>query len=1058
MDYQSIIRRPVFAVMSAFAIVFLGLISLVNLPVEQYPNIAPPTVYVSTTYPGASAEAVQKSVIAPLEQSINGVENMLYMTSSASNNGMVEIYVYFRQGTDPDMAAVNVQNRVAKATSLLPTEVVQYGVTTQKQQSSMLEIFSVYSPGNVFDETFLSNYFKINMQPELLRIEGVGNVLSYGPDYSIRIWLKPDVMAQYGLIPQDINGVLAEQNLEAATGALGENSEQPFKYTMKYRGRLEKPEEFGEIVIASTADGEVLRLKDVAEIELGSLNYEFSDSIDEYAGTTCMVFQTAGSNATKIINDINAYLEKAKRDMPEGMDVRILFNTNDFLFASIRNVLKTLLEAIILVSLVVFFFLQDCRATFIPVLSTVVSLVGTFAFMSVAGYSINLLTLFALVLVIGTVVDNSIVVVEAVQSKFDAGYKSPMLATRDGMKDITAAVVSCTFVFMAVFVPVSFMSGTTGTFYTQFGLTMAVAVGISAINSLTMCPALCALIMRPVDDSPEAERTFLGRVRKVYSVSFSATLGRYVSGVRFLISRKWLAVACVVAAFVVLGVLMRTTKTGFVPNEDTGTLFIDVTAAPGASLSHTQKVMGDIEVLLKDIPEIEAYSKTTGYSMISGIGTSFGMFVLKMKNWSDRSGAEHSADAVLGRLNGALHTVRDAKSFAFAPPMIMGYGNSNGFEVHLQDRAGGDISALEDVCGQFIGALNARPEIAMAYTSFASRYPQYRVDVDAAKCKRAGVSPSEVLGVIGGYYGGVYASQFNRFTKVYYVVTEAAPEYRMDKPSLDNVFVRTAGGMSPVSEFATLTKTYGTESLSRFNLYNSILVSGSAADGYSSGDAIRAIEETAAQVLPRGYGYEFAGLAREEAQSSNNTVFIFIVIIVLVYIILASLYESLFVPFAVLLSVPFGLAGSFLFAKIFGLENNIYLQTGLIMLIGLLSKTAILITQYASVGRRCGMSVEEAAFTAAKERLRPILMTALTMVFGMLPLMFSTGVGANGNRSLGTGAVGGMLVGTLALLFVVPVLFVVFQRVQERFKRPEMKRPDEARRNEINNLRTEKEE
>ena len=1058
MDYQSIIRRPVFAVMSAFAIVFLGLISLVNLPVEQYPNIAPPTVRVSTTYLGASAEAIQKSVIAPLEQSINGVENMLYMTSTAANNGMVEIYVYFRQGTDPDMAAVNVQNRVSKATSLLPTEVIQYGVTTQKQQSSMLEIFSVYSPGNVFDEQFLANYFKINMQPELLRIEGVGDVLSYGADYSIRIWLKPDVMAQYGLIPQDINGVLAEQNLEAATGALGENSEQPFKYTMKYRGRLEKPDEFGEIVIASTADGEVLRLKDVAEIELGRLNYEFSDAVDGCAGTTCMVFQTAGSNATQIIKDINSYLEKAKRDMPEGMDVKIMFNTNDFLFASIRNVLETLLEAIILVSLVVFFFLQDYRATFIPVLSTIVSLVGTFAFMSIAGYSINLLTLFALVLVIGTVVDNSTVVVEAVQSKFDAGYKSPMLATRDGMKDITAAVVSCTFVFLAVFIPVSFMGGTTGTFYTQFGLTMAVAVGISAINSLTMCPALCALIMRPADNSPEAEKTFLGRVRKVYSVSFSATLGRYVSGVRFLISRKWLAVACVVAAFVALGVLMRTTKTGFVPNEDTGTLFIDVTAAPGASLSYTRKVMGDIEVLLKDIPEIEAYSKTTGYSMISGIGTSFGMFVLKMKNWSDRSGAEHSADAVLGRLNGALHTVRDAKSFAFAPPMIMGYGNSNGFEVHLQDRAGGDISALEDVCGQFIGALNARPEIAMAYTSFASRYPQYRVDVDAAKCKRAGVSPSEVLGVIGGYYGGVYASQFNRFTKVYYVVTEAAPEYRMDKPSLDNVFVRTAGGMSPVSEFATLTKTYGTESLSRFNLYNSILVSGSAADGYSSGDAIRAIEETAAQVLPRGYGYEFAGLAREEAQSSNNTVFIFIVIIVLVYIILASLYESLFVPFAVLLSVPFGLAGSFLFAKIFGLENNIYLQTGLIMLIGLLSKTAILITQYASVGRRCGMSVEEAAFTAAKERLRPILMTALTMVFGMLPLMFSTGVGANGNRSLGTGAVGGMLVGTLALLFVVPVLFVVFQHVQERFKRPEMKRHDEARRNEINNLRTGKEE
>lgn len=1057
MDYQSVIRRPIFAVMSGVAIVFLGIISLINLPVEQYPDIAPPTVLVSTTYPGASAEAVQKSVVAPLEQSINGVENMLYMTSSASNNGMAEIYVYFRQGTDPDMAAVNVQNRVSKATSLLPTEVIQYGVTTQKQQPSMLEIFSVYSPDGTYDEQFLANYVKINLQPELLRIKGVGNIVSYGADYSMRIWLKPDVMAQYGLVPSDINRALAEQNIEAATGALGENSDQPFKYTMKYRGRLERPEEFGEIVIASTADGEVLRLRDVADVELGRLNYEFGESANGCPSTTCMVFQMAGSNATQIIEDIDAYLDNAKKDMPKGMDIKIMFSSNDFLYASIRNVLWTLLEAIVLVTLVVFFFLQDYRATLIPVLSTVVSLVGTFVFLSIAGYSINLLTLFALVLVIGTVVDNSIVVVEAVQSKFDAGYKSAMLATRDGMKDVTAAVVSCTFVFMAVFIPVAFMGGTTGVFYTQFGLTMAVAVGISAVNSLTMCPALCAVLMRPADNSPEAEKTLLGRVRKAYSVAYSASLKRYIGGVRYFIDHKWIAGVCIVVAFAALGILMKTTKTGFVPNEDTGAVFIDVAAAPGSSLANTLEVMGEIEERVKGLPEVESYTSTAGYSMISGIGTSFGMFVVKLKNWDERPGNEHRSDAVVERLNGLLHEVHDATAFAFAPPMIMGYGNSNGFEVHLQDRAGNGITALEQEAGKFVGALNARPEIAMAYTTFASRYPQYRVDVDAARCKRAGVSPSEVLGVIGGYYGGVYASQFNRFTKVYYVVTEAAPQYRMDVPSLDNIFVRTAEGMSPASEFATLTKTYGTESLSRFNLYNSILISGNAAEGYSSGDAIRAIEETAAQVLPRGYGYEFSGISREESQGSGNTVFIFIVIIVLVYIILASLYESLFVPFAVLLSVPFGLMGSFLFAKIAGLENNIYLQTGLIMLIGLLAKTAILITQYATVGRRCGMSIEEAAFTAAKERLRPILMTALTMVFGMLPLMFSTGVSANGNRSLGTGAVGGMLVGTLALLFVVPVLFVVFQRVQEHFKRPEMKRADEARRVEIENLRKEKE-
>lgn len=1058
MDYQSIIRRPVFAVMSAFAIVFLGLISLVNLPMEQYPDIAPPTVMVQTTYPGASAEAIQKSVIAPLEQSINGVENMTYMTSSAANNGMVEIMVYFRQGTDPDMAAVNVQNRVSKATSLLPTEVIQYGVTTIKRQPSMIEIFSVYSPDNVFDEAFISNYVKINIQPELLRIKGVGDIVSFGQDYSMRVWLKPDVMAQYGLIPQDINGVLAEQNLEAATGALGENSEQPFKYTMKYRGRLEKPEEFGNIVITSTSDGELLRLRDVAEIELGSLNYEFSDETNGFNGTTCMVFQTAGSNASEIINEVNAFLDRAKQDMPEGLDIKVMRSSNDFLYASIRNVLITLIEAIILVTLVVFFFLQDYRATVIPVLSTIVSLVGTFVFLSIAGYSINLLTLFALVLVIGTVVDNSIVVVEAVQSKFDMGYKSPMLATRDGMKDVTAAVVSCTFVFMAVFIPVSFMGGTTGTFYTQFGLTMAVAVGISAVNSLTMCPALCAILMRPADNSPEAEKTLLGRVRKAYSVSYGASLKRYIGGVRYLIRHKLIAGGSILVAFVALGLFMSSTPTGLVPNEDIGAVFVDVTAAPGASLSQTHKIMTQVEDYVKQIPEVESYSKTSGYSIISGNGTSFGMFILKLKTWSERDGSEHSADAVIGRIMGMVQNVKDATIFAFAPPMITGYGNSNGFEIHLQDRAGGNINDFEAVAGRFIGALNERPEIAMAYTSFAAKYPQYRVDVDAARCKRAGVSPSTVLGVIGGYYGGVYASQFNRFTKVYYVVTQADPRYRMDKLSLDNIYVRTGDGMSPVSEFATLTKTYGTESLSRFNLYNSIAVNGSAAEGYSSGDAINAIAEVAAETLPRGYGYEFSGMTREEASSSSNTVFIFVVIIVLVYIILASLYESLFVPFAVLLSVPFGLAGSFLFAWMFGLENNIYLQTGLIMLIGLLAKTAILITQYASVGRRCGMSVEEAAFTAAKERLRPILMTALTMVFGMLPLMFSTGVGANGNRSLGTGAVGGMLVGTLALLFVVPVLFVVFQRVQERFKRPEMKRPDEARRSEINNLRTEKEE
>lgn len=1055
MDYLKIIRRPVFAVMSAVAIVFLGLISLLNLPMEQYPNIAPPTVMVFANYPGASAEAVQKSVIAPLEQSINGVENMTYMTSTAANNGSVEIMIYFRQGTDPDMAAVNVQNRVAKATSQLPSEVIQLGVSTIKRQPSMLQIFCVYSPGNVYDEEFVSNYTKINIQTELLRIKGVGDIVSYGADYSMRLWLKPDVMAQYGLVPADINAVLAEQNIEAATGSLGENSNQPFKYTMKYRGRFDRVEEFENIVITATPNGDVLRLKDVATVELGTLNYEFTETMNGNAGTTCMVFQTAGSNSTEIIAEVNAFLEKAKKDMPEGLDIQVMFSTNDFLFASIENVIWTLIMAIILVTLVVFFFLQDYRATLIPVLSTLVSLVGTFAFISVMGWSINLLTLFALVLVIGTVVDNSIVIVEAVQSKFDAGYKSAFLATRDGMKDVTAAVVSCTLVFMAVFIPVSFMSGTTGTFYTQFGLTMAVSVGISALNSLTMCPALCAILMRPVE-SVEGKTTMLDRVRKAYSVSFGATLKHYISGVKWFINHKVATAVLVIFSFVTLAYLMKTTPTGLVPDEDLGTMFVDVAAAPGASLEQTKKVLEQVEDVLHQIPEVTNYSKTGGYSMVSGVGTSYGMFVVKLKPWSERTDAQSHSTAVIGKFMGMVKNIKDAKIFAFAPPMITGYGNSNGFELHVQDKTGGDIKQLEAVTGRFIGALNEREEIAMAYSTFSSNYPQYRVDVDAAKCKRAGVSPRDVLSTIGGYYGGVYASQFNRFTKVYYVVTQAAPEYRQDKASLNDIYLRTPQGMAPVAEFATLTKSYGTETLSRFNLYNSILVSGAAAQGFSSGDAIDAIAEVAEQTLPRGYGYEFSGMTREQAQSSSNTVFIFVVILVLVYIILASLYESLFIPFAVLLSVPFGLAGSFLFAQMFGLENNIYLQTGLIMLIGLLAKTAILITQYASEGRRCGMSIEEAAFTAAKERLRPILMTALTMIFGMLPLMFSTGVGANGNRSLGTGAVGGMLIGTLALLFIVPVLFVIFQHIQEYFKTPELKRPDEARRVEIKDLREKK--
>ncbi len=1049
MDFQSIIRRPIFMVMMAIAIVFLGLVSLGNLPIEQYPNIAPPTVKIQTQYPGASAEAVLNSVVSPIEQSINGVEDMIYMKSTCTSAGRVEIYVYFRQGTDPDMAAVNVQNRVAKVTSRLPAEVNQIGVSTSKVQNSMLEIFAIYSPDDTYNTNFLSNYASIFLEQEIARIEGVGEMRVVGGDYSMRIWLYPDVMAQYGLIPQDINAVLAEQNIEASTGAIGENSAQTFKYTMKYSGRLQKPEEFENMVIKSLPDGSVLRLKDVAEVELGKDSYNFEGTVDGHPGITCMIYQTAGSNATEVINQVEAFIDKAKEDLPRGVDIKILFSNNDFLFASIENVVITLILAIILVTIVVFFFLQDYRATLIPVLSTIVSLIGAFAFMTLAGFSINLLTLFSLVLVIGTVVDNSIVVVEAVQSKFDAGYPSAFQATKDAMKDVTAAIISCTLVFMAVFIPVAFMGGTTGIFYTQFGLTMAVAVGISAFNSLTMCPALCAILMRPGMKTVG----LLGYTKRFYDKSYGYTLGKYVKSVHKILQRRWIVALLIVAAFSGFFFMILTTKTAMVPNEDVGAIFVDVTTAPGNTLAETEKIMTDLEEIIKQFDEITSYNLISGFSMISGQGTNFGSGTLRLKDWSDRPGAEHNMENLLPKINAALSNYKNAIAFAFSPPMIIGYGNSAGFELQLQDRTGGDINEFEKIANDFIQKLNQRPEIAMAYTSFSTKYPQYRVDVDAAKCKRAGVSPTQVLGVLGGYCGGVFASQFNRFSKVYYVTTEAIPSSRETLFDLDNMFVRTAGGMAPVSEFVTLTKVYGAESISRFNLYTSILINGVAADGYSSGDAIKAIGELAKTSLPRGYSYEYAGMAREESGDSSSTIFIFIVIIVLVYIILSSLYESIFIPLAVILSVPFGLFGSFLFAKCFGLENNIYLQTGLIMLIGLLSKTAILITQFATVGRRCGLSIEESAYNAAKERLRPILMTALTMIFGLLPMMFSTGVGANGNRSLGTGAVGGMVIGTLALLFVVPVLYAVFQEIHEKFSKVQMKRPDSQHKQGIDRIR-----
>ncbi len=1035
MTLKHFIERPVLASVISILVVIAGLIGLTTLPVEQFPDIAPPTVMVRASYPGASAETIQKSVIVPLEEAINGVEDMDYITSSAAA-GSASISIIFRQGTDADMAAVNVQNKVSRATGMLPPEVTQIGVQTMKRQTSMVKIFSLYSPDDSYDEVFLSNYAKINIEPRIQRIPGVGEVFTLGAAYSMRIWLKPDVMAQYGLIPSDISAALAEQNIEAATGTLGENSEQTFQYTMKYRGRHMLPEEFGEIVLLSKSDGTVLRLKDVADIELGSESYAYKGYTNGHPGISTMIFQTAGSNATQVVEDVEALLDEVRAELPKGIEIAHLQSVNDFLYASINEVIKTLIEAIILVVLVVYVFLQDIRSTLIPTVSILVALIGTFAFLALAGFSINLLTLFALVLAIGTVVDDAIIVVEAVQARFDAGYRSSYMATIDAMSGITSAIVTSTLVFMAVFIPVAMMGGTSGIFYTQFGITMAVAVGLSALNALTLSPALCALILKPyLDENGEMRDNFAARFRKAFNAGFDAMINKYKHGVLLFIKHKWLMWSTLVLALAALVVLMNNTKTGLVPDEDQGTIMVNVTTAPGSSLLETHKVMEEVSQRIQGIPQIRDFMSVAGYGMIAGQGSSYGMCIVKLKDWEERPDKMDAVQAVIGQIYGRTADIKNAQIFAVAPPMISGYGTSTGFSMHLQDQAGGDLTDFYNIYLQFIGALNQRPEIERAYSTFNINFPQYLVDIDAAKAKRAGISPSTILSTLSGYYGGQYASSINRFSKRYYVTIQADPKYRVDAESLNNIFVRSASGeMAPLSQFVTLTKVYSSEVLNRFNLYNSIAVNGTAAAGYSSGDAIRAIREVAAQVLPKGYGYDFDGLTREESRTGSNTAIIFGICILLIYLILSALYESFIIPFAVILSVPCGLMGSFLFAKAMGLENNIYLQTGLIMLIGLLAKTAILLTEYAGDRRRAGMSLTQAAVSAAKVRLRPILMTVLTMVFGMIPLVLAHGVGANGNSTLGTGVVGGMIIGTLALLFLVPTLFIAFQTIQEKIK------------------------
>ena len=966
---------------------------------------------------------------APLEEAINGVENMTYITSTAAAGGRVTITVYFRPGTDADVAAVNVQNRVNAATSVLPAEVVQSGITTTKQENTLVMEFALYTDDDAkYDRAFIANWLKLNVEPALQRIPGVGNVNAMGQEYSMRLWLKPDKMAQYHLVPQDISDVLSEQNIEAATGSLGEDSENTFQYTLRYTGRWQTPEQFGNIVIKALPHGEVLRVKDVAKVEMGSLNDRFTVITDGKTSVYCQIFQQPGSNATEVVNSVKKYLEQVEKDLPGELHLQEVDDANKFLNASIGNVVETLIEAILLVILVVYVFLQNLRSTLIPTISILVSLVGTFAFLAMVGFSLNLLTLFALVLVIGTVVDDSIVVVEAVQTKFDEGYSSPYLATHDGMKGIAGAILTCSLVFMIVFIPVAFSGGVTGKFYTQFGITMAVAVGLSAVNALTLCPALCAIIMRPATN----DKGLSGRMRQAYNVAYSRIMGKYRLWAFFFIRRRWLASALVVLSVILFAFFMKTTRTGMIPSEDLGLVRLSIMLPQGSSRASTDKVLYKVKDLLSDIPEINSMTLVSGFNMTAGQGPAGGNAVISLKPWDER---ERTADEVTAEINRRLQTMTEADVRAFTPPTLPGYGNTGGLELYILDQSGHTTQELFTATQAFLAKLNERPEIKTAYTSFSPNYPQYEVSIDAAKAKMAGVSPRDVLRVMQGYIGSLYASNFNRFNKPYRVIIQAPAQDRLDEHSLDKMFVRVGDEMAPVSQFAKLRRIYDAENLYRFNLYSSITVTGSAADGYSSGDALRAIEETASQYLPKGYGYDFGGLSRTERENTGSMGIILAVSIVFVYIVLSMLYESWFIPFAVLLSVPSGMVGSFLFVRLFGLESNIYLQMGLIMLIGLLAKTAILLTEFATERRREGMSLAGAAITAAKERLRPILMTALTMIVGLLPMMFSTGVGANGNRSLGTGVVGGMLIGMLALLFLVPSLFVVFQWMQEKVKR-----------------------
>ena len=1117
MKLDRFINRPVLSTVISILIVILGLIGLATLPITQYPDIAPPTVSVRATYQGANAQTVLNSVIAPLEDQINGVENMMYMTSSASNNGSAEISIYFKQGTDPDMAAVNVQNRVSMAQGLLPAEVTKVGVTTQKRQTSMLMVFSIYDEKDQYDIEFLENYANINLIPEVKRVNGVGDATVLGQDYSMRIWLKPDVMAQYKLIPNDVAGALAEQNIEAAPGQFGERGNQSFQYTIRYKGRLQQPEEFENIVIKALENGEVLRLKDIADIELGRLSYNFNNTVNGHKAVSCIVYQMAGANATQTISDLEEVLGKASETLPSGLKINIAQSANDFLFASIHEVIKTLIEAFILVFIVVYIFLQDMRSTLIPAIAIPVALIATFFVLQLIGFSINLLTLSAMVLAIAIVVDDAIVVVEGVHAKLDQGYKSARTASIDAMSELGGAIISITLVMMSVFVPVSFMGGTAGTFYRQFGLTMAIAIGFSALNALTLSPALCAIFLKPHNSdatmkerigvaTKEARKIMIARYvdsigrmmrpgltllfttiailgmifglfnfenhpvlclvmivisvlalagmttdkfKHSFNASYDSILGKYKKQVLRFIQKKWLSGGIVVGSIVLLMVFMNITPTGMVPNEDTGTIMGVVTLPPGTSQERAMEVLNRVDSLVAADPAVESRTVISGFSFIGGQGPSYGSLIIKLKNWEERSTMQNSTVVYATLFMRAQKIIKEAQVLFFAPPMIPGYSASSDIELNMQDKTGGDLNHFFDVVNDYTAALEARPEINSAKTSFNPNFPQYMLDIDAAACKKAGLSPSDILSTMQGYFGGLYASNFNSFGKMYRVMIQAEPNATKNLESLSSIKVRNGNEMAPITQFVSVKKVYGPDIISRFNLYTSMKVMVAPASGYTSGQALAAIAEVAKENLPAGFAYELGGMAREEAETSGSTTgLIFVLCFVFVYLLLSAQYESYILPLSVLLSVPFGLLGSFLFVSGIGslgnipalkmilgtMSNDIYMQIALIMLMGLLAKNAILIVEFALDRRKMGMSITWAAVLGAAARLRPILMTSLAMIVGLLPLMFASGAGANGNRTLGTSAIGGMLIGMILQIFIVPALFVAFQYLQEKVK------------------------